>query len=358
MFTRLRLGTKFTLILFIVFIVGVIIGGVVLWQALQRNAQAEITVRGLILIETMNAVRTYTGNNIDPLLAEEMATSPEFISETAPAFSARAVFENFRRDEPYANFLYKEASSNPTNLLNKADDFEARILERLRRERELQELSGFRILFDERVFYIARPMVVNEESCLLCHSTPEAAPANLVAKYGSENGFGWQLGGVVAAQMIYVPAEEVFNAAMRSFLLVMAIFVVLLAITIWLINFLLSQYVIKPVGVLGEVAQKISADQVQAEDIEAASLASITRRADELGYLAAVFQRMAREVYARVQKLKEQVQSLKIEIDEIKQKQQVAEVVETDFFRDLQAKANQVRQRRQRSHGDVTAGSE
>ena len=350
MLRDLKLGTKFTVILLLVFMAGVIVGGIVLWQVLQKSAQAEITTQGLILIETMNAVRSYTNDHIDPLLADDLATRPEFISETVPAYSAREVFENFRQDDPYTAFHYKEASLNPTNPRDKADQFEAPLVEKMRRDPNRKEESGFRNLAGKDVYYIARPLVVTTERCLGCHGSPENAPQNLIATYGAENGFGWQLNEVVAAQIIYVPAREVFNVALRSFALVMTIFVVVFAIVIWLINYLLKQYVIEPVGIMAGVADKISADEVMPADIEAEALSNITTRADELGHLAQVFQGMAREVYGRVRKLKAQVQSLRIEIDQIKQKEQVAEVVETDFFRDLQAKAEQIRRRKNRKN--------
>jgi HAMP domain-containing protein len=352
MFTNLQLSTKFTLLLAIVFVVGVIIGGFVLWQVLQRNAQAEITARGVILIETMNGVRSYTSNHVGPRLADDLASQAEFIPETVPAFSAREVFENFRQKEAYKTFLYKEASLNPTNPRDQADPFEADLVKRMRQDAQLQELSGFRNLFGQDVFYIARPLAIKSESCLGCHSSPETAPANLLATYGSENGFGWKLNDIVAAQMIYVPAQEVFRTALHSFSIVMAIFVATFATIILLINFLLKRYVIDPVEVVGRLAQNVSEDQLKAEDIEAPALTRITTRADELGHLALVFQQMAREVYARTQRLKEQVQNLRIEIDEIRRQQDVAKIVESDFFQDLQAKADKVRQQRRRNKPD------
>ena len=355
MFANLKLSTKFTLLLFIVFVVGVTIGGFVLWQTLQRGAQAEITTRGVILIETMNAVRGYTSNQVGPRLADELAAQSEFIPETVPAFSAREVFENFRQNEAYNTFLYKEATLNPTNPRDRVDQFERELVERMRRNPELEEISGFRNLFGEDVFFIARPLAIKSESCLGCHSSPETAPPNLVATYGAENGFGWQLNEIVAAQMIYVPAQEVFRTALQSFSVVMGIFVVTFAVIILVINFLLKRYVIEPVEVVGRVAQSISADQVKTEDIEGKALATVATRADELGHLALVFQHMAREVYIRTQKLKEQVQSLSIEINDMKRQRDVATVVESDFFQDLQSKADEMRQQRHRRKPDAGA---
>jgi CRP-like cAMP-binding protein len=75
------------------------------------------------------------------------------------------------------------------------------------------------------------------------------------------------------------------------------------------------------------------------------SLDEVARRTDALGQLARVFQRMVREVYAREENLKRQVAELRIEIDEVKKAQQVAEITDTDYFQQLQQKANRLRNR-------------
>jgi hypothetical protein len=55
---------------------------------------------------------------------------------------------------------------------------------------------------------------------------------------------------------------------------------------------------------------------------------------------------MTSKVYQRERDLRRQVQELRIEIDETKRASQLEEIVETDFFRDLQSKAKQMRNRR------------
>jgi len=54
----------------------------------------------------------------------------------------------------------------------------------------------------------------------------------------------------------------------------------------------------------------------------------------------------ALEAYTREQKLHLEIQELRIEIDEVKRQKQISEIVETDFFLDLQEKARAVRSRR------------
>jgi CRP-like cAMP-binding protein len=90
---------------------------------------------------------------------------------------------------------------------------------------------------------------------------------------------------------------------------------------------------------------------VEAGVYEPESLDGVAARTDELGQLARIFQRMVREVYSREQRLKQQVAELRIEIDEVKKARQVAEITETDYFRQLKKKANDLRSQRSASGG-------
>jgi CheY-like chemotaxis protein len=86
-----------------------------------------------------------------------------------------------------------------------------------------------------------------------------------------------------------------------------------------------------------------AAAAVEAGEFDPETIEQVAARNDELGRLARVFQRMAREVHAREQRLKQEVQQLRIEIDETRTARQVADITETDYFRDLQRKADQLR---------------
>jgi CheY-like chemotaxis protein len=88
-----------------------------------------------------------------------------------------------------------------------------------------------------------------------------------------------------------------------------------------------------------------AAAAVEADDFKAAMLADVADRPDALGQLARVFLRMAGEVAAREAQLKQQIQVLKIEIDEVQKNRQVSEITETDYFQTLQEKARALRQR-------------
>ena len=88
-----------------------------------------------------------------------------------------------------------------------------------------------------------------------------------------------------------------------------------------------------------------AAASVEAGQFEGEMLADVAKRPDELGQLARVFQRMAHEVAAREQQLKQQIQVLQIEIDQTKKTRQVSEITDTEYFQDLRKKAKALRHR-------------
>jgi len=78
-----------------------------------------------------------------------------------------------------------------------------------------------------------------------------------------------------------------------------------------------------------------AAAAIEAGIYEPESLDDVAARADALGQLARLFQRMERAVYAREQRLRQEVQDLRIVIDETRQAKQVAQITETDYFQRL-----------------------
>lgn len=63
---------------------------------------------------------------------------------------------------------------------------------------------------------------------------------------------------------------------------------------------------------------------------------------------------MLNRATSEVQQLRQKVEALHIEIDEVRQSQEVAEIVETDFFQDLSARAKEMRKRRKGQSSDDT----
>ena len=95
---------------------------------------------------------------------------------------------------------------------------------------------------------------------------------------------------------------------------------------------------LQEVGLLTAAASAVEVGIYQSETI-----ATVTQRNDALGQLARVFQRMIQEIFLREQRLQQQVQALRIEVDKARQAQQVHKITGTDYFQQLRNKANNLR---------------
>jgi CheY-like chemotaxis protein len=92
---------------------------------------------------------------------------------------------------------------------------------------------------------------------------------------------------------------------------------------------------------VGHVVRAASA--VEAGEFDAVSLDTVAARDDALGGLARTFARMADEVRAREERLQAEVRELRIEIDHSRQAKKVAEITDSDYFKDLRARAAELR---------------
>lgn len=294
-FRNLKLSIKLNIILIGILISAIAACSIFLSRILETKIEREVADKASLMIETMNSVRDYTSTQVEPELASRLVSEEYFIPETVPAYSAREVFEGLRKQSEYQDFFYKEATLNPTNPRDRADSFETEITQQFRQNRQIKEQTGFRTDGNEKLYYIARPLEIKKASCLQCHSTPEAAPANLISTYGAENGFGWNLNEIVASQIISVPASDVYQAARKLQLLVLSIVATIFIIAIALINLFLNKSIIQPVRKMAFMSNDISTGNLDLQFEHHSN--------DEIGSLAKSLNRM--------------VQSLKIALDMI-----------------------------------------
>ena len=149
--------------------------------------------------------------------------------------------------------------------------------------------------------------------------------------------FGTQVFTVVAER----PLSEALGLAYLTALVAAVLLVAALAVAT-VLGIFASRRIVHPIQRLAVVAQALT---IGTENVDLVALKDVVGNTDELGQLARLFTKMSEEVKVREDSLKLQVQELRIEIDETKKAQQVAEIVETDYFRDLQNKARDLRKK-------------
>lgn len=297
MFQNLKLGTKLNLILVVIFLSTIISCGSLLSHILENKVEREVANKAFLAIETMNSVRDYTSNQIQPELSGRLETEMAFLPETVPAYSAREVFENLRTIPQYQDFTYKEAALNPTNLKDKADEFETTLVEKFRQNSNLKQLAGFRTISDRNFYYVARPLAVDKVSCLQCHSLPENAPRSLINTYGDRNGFNWQLNEIVAAQMVSVPATQVFATANRLQWSIVGVISLFFLIAIAAINAFMRLAIVRPIQKMSHLSTQVSTGNLNAQFAHDSK--------DEIGILAKALDRMKISLQMAMQMIEE-----------------------------------------------------
>jgi Protein of unknown function (DUF3365) len=231
------------------------------WAILEGNARREVLGEAGLMMDSAGAVRNYTTSEILPLLEPKMPES--FPPQSIPFYAATQNFLKLRERHP--DYTYKEATLNPTNPRDRAADWEADIIQRFRNDSQALEFVGERETPMGNSLYLARP-IRTEAACAECHSTPAAAPPAMLARYGRDNGFGWQDHEIIGAQVVSVPfaraaanAEHAFRAFVISLIAVFAtIFVVL--------NALLYGLLVRPVRRIARTADRLSVGDLSAPE--------------------------------------------------------------------------------------------
>jgi HAMP domain-containing protein len=276
------LFVKFNLILLLVFGLALVPAAWLSNELLQNNARQQVIQNARIMMQSALATRTYTAQQIVGLLARQ--AQDDFIPQTVPSYSATEVFNTVRKSNP--EYTYKEATLNPTNLRDRTNDWEADVVNAFRADPKLTEIIGERENgLRGKSLHLARPIQINDEKCLSCHSTAEAAPKPVVKTYGPNNGFGWQLHEIVGAQIVTVPmgvAESMASKALTTLLLAVA---AVFASMFVFLNILLWFVVIRPIKRLSAMADQVSSGNLEAEEVSVSG-------SDEVSVLAGSFNRM------------------------------------------------------------------
>jgi HAMP domain-containing protein/mono/diheme cytochrome c family protein len=257
----MSLLVRINVLLGVVSLAAAFIAGYSCRAILEDNARREVLSEAGLMMDSAVAMRDYTANEILPLLEPQMQET--FPPQSIPFYAATQNFLKLRERHP--EYTYKEATLNPTNPRDRAADWEADIIQRFRNDPHAAEVVGERETPMGKSLYLARP-IRSESQCAECHGTAAAAPPTLLARYGRNNGFGWQDHEIVGTQVVSVPfaraaasAEHAFRGFVVSLAAVFAtIFIVL--------NVLLYAFLVRPVRRIADTAERLSVGDMSAPE--------------------------------------------------------------------------------------------
>ncbi|MGO8800202.1 MAG: DUF3365 domain-containing protein [Roseiarcus sp.] len=275
------LGAKFNLVVLAAFAVGFVIAAIAFNRVSIDSARDQVLENARIMMTEANAIRNYTDKELGPLLP--MESNGKFVPETVPAFAAQSNFKDVQAAFP--GFTYREPALNPTNPSDRAQDWEADVIDLFRNEPTRREVVVERETSVGPTLNLARPVSIKDQACLTCHSTPTAAPAALTRTYGTANGFGWKLNETIGAQFVSVPMAVPLKLAREAYYTFLAALLAIFAVVFVVLNLLLRYLVIAPVKRLSAVADAVS---LGGENVES----YVKPGKDEISSLSVSFNRM------------------------------------------------------------------
>ena len=278
----MKLLTKFNLILIALFGAGNVLIAFAAYQFLMQNARSQVIQQAELMSESARSTRQYTSEQLAPLLETLPTHETRFQPETIPFYAATVTFDYLRKQ--YPEYSYKEAALNPTNLRDRAVDWEADLINYFRNHAGEKELVGERDTPTGRMLYVARP-IITDQACLECHSEAADAPPAIVRTYGSVNGFGWKENETVAAQIVSVPMAVPIQIARTAFRTLVIYLVAGFVLSLLAIDAAMVFLVIRPVHRLSAMADRISTGDMTLSEVP-------VRGGDEIAALTASFNRM------------------------------------------------------------------
>ena len=306
------------------------------------------------VLGTGDTMQTIDGDQLEALIKEGAVRQSDGLTDDLRYWEQVKILCDIRRVEPRASPYTYIKGENENELifitswgwcLNDAtsDDFVT-----FKQAVEFSRIDANLAAFDGVVFQ------TNESYC--SPDDPNCLPDIYTDQYGSwvsayapiRNSKGETVAGLgVDFAASYV--KQVQDDVLRKIYVAFAITYVILLTLVYFVAQILTRPMVgltRAAGQIGEGNYEVGLKYLEEVDIS-------ENYPDEIGKMENVFRGMVDKVYKREQNLRQQVQELKIEIDQAKRQKQVGEIVESEFFQELRVKAQKMRQ--QQVDGSDTA---
>jgi two-component sensor histidine kinase/HAMP domain-containing protein len=197
---------------------------------MKKHALIEAEAKARIITDLSLSIHTYFTHNLKPSVFKitdkqipESYFDPAWMSSTYAVREIKKYFSGINAN----GYYYKECAINARSPENEADDFEKDFL-RQTNISGIENLTAVREINNIPYLTILRKGETMGKNCLRCHSTPENAPADMVAYYGPDKSFSRSENEVISAISIRIPLTEAYEEANRlSFLLSGIILIIL-----------------------------------------------------------------------------------------------------------------------------------
>jgi len=273
-------------------------------RALMEKNVADTT---RLIFANLLAVQTYVRQTLRPVMVESLPPGAFIIEGMSTSYVTRKVMSdlNMARDR----FTYRRVALDPRNPAYGPDPLERELIATFQRTAGDQMVTRFLTVGGEEFYQAARP-VVFERSCLACHGRPEDAPSVLLARYGSERGFGRHEGEIGGLDMLLVPVEHERAAIRQVTIGFVVVFVTGTLAILGLTHFFFDRIMIQNIGRMGAMLRRRFPEEA------GTSLRDLPRSGDEIEGMMADIGRFADHLREAREKLSDYAANLEARVQD------------------------------------------
>jgi len=213
------IGVKFSVLVAVFAVVFAAVVVCLTWHSTKQNLMYLTDRQAELALAFDVAIRDYAAESIRPAMAARIPADEFVVEAMSTSYIARNVFEKV--NVRFEDYFIKFSSENPRNPKNLAGADERAMLAYFREHPQAEDWHGIRRLRtkdseETQEYYVrSRPMRIGK-ACLQCHGRPEHSPKSLLARYGSQSGFGYREGDLAGMDVIGIPMSRVYDALWKD----------------------------------------------------------------------------------------------------------------------------------------------
>lgn len=245
-----------------------------------------------LLVDMVKSVREYVIKDLRPDLVEAGLYHSPGVSSVV---TAGLVAGHFQKKQP--DYYIKISSDNPLNPKNKPEPLEQKLIQHYRDNRDEESIVESGVIQGKSFLVSSRPSVA-KPGCLQCHGRPAEAPEPVTLKYGTRQGYHYNVGEVVGVTSVGVPLQDVYQLVLKRSLIAMGILTFMFALIAIIISAIVKRSIIAPVVAITGLATALSKGDLQ-------HTIKQEQNSVELSELAKAFERLRLSISAAMKRLTE-----------------------------------------------------
>jgi signal transduction histidine kinase len=197
--TRFLLGTALALLFFC------LISAVFIYQREKSQLQDQAYEKTQLVMAAVESSREYVREELRPTMYDEFGNDFFLLQGMSTSYVSRAIMDHFNQVLP--QYEYRRVAVNARNPDSEANSLELSMINHFRNNDDLKNWQGMLDVKGQKQFMRFKP-VYFRDSCMTCHGDPDDAPEGLIARYGSERGFGHQAGDLAGVMAVGIPVQN------------------------------------------------------------------------------------------------------------------------------------------------------